>query len=82
MNLNKYDAQGYPYTAEEAAERAHAIFTPRMFYAGYRREVYPAGNPRAGMPIPEATVRPYNVGRNEMKRHSKARWAQLRSMTK
>lgn len=68
MNLNKYDAQGYPYTAEEAADRAHAIFAPRMFYAGYKREVYPAGNPLAGMPIPEAKIKPYNIGRNLKKR--------------
>lgn len=68
MNLNKYDAQGFPYTAEEAAERAHAIFAPRYLHHGYKREVYPAGNPLAGLPIPEATVKPYNVGRNAAKR--------------
>lgn len=28
MNLNKYDSQGFPYTAEEAAERAAALFMP------------------------------------------------------
>lgn len=30
MNLNKYDSQGYPYTPEEAAERAVAIFGQRF----------------------------------------------------
>lgn len=68
MNLNKYDAQGFPYTAEEAAERATALFMPHYLCKGYKREVYPTGNPLAGMPIPEATVKPHDVGRNADKR--------------
>lgn len=68
MNLNKYDSQGFPYTAKEAAERAAALFMPHYLAKGYTRKVYPAGNPMAGMPIPEATVKPYNVGRNAAKR--------------
>lgn len=28
MNLNKYDSQGFPYTTQEAAERAAALFMP------------------------------------------------------
>lgn len=68
MNLNKYDSQGFPYTAEEAAERAAALFMPHYVCKGYKREVYPAGNPLAGMPIPEAKVLPYDTGRNAAKR--------------
>lgn len=77
MNLNKYDAQGFLYTAEEAAERAHAIFGQRLFYPGYKRQVYPVGHLLAGLPAPEPKVLPYNVGRNAKKRARKAAWANL-----
>lgn len=34
MNLNKYDAQGWPYSPEEAAERAFALLSPVYLYRG------------------------------------------------
>lgn len=69
MNLNKYDSQGFPYTAEEAAERAAAIFMPVYLVKGYKRETVTDVNFAAsGKPIPEPMVMPYNVGRNAAKR--------------
>lgn len=52
MNLNKYDSQGFPYTAEEAAQRANAIFGTRYLH-------------RTDDHFPP---KPYNVGRNAAKR--------------
>ena len=69
MNLNKYDAQGFPYTAEEAAERAAAIFMPHYLVKGYRRLTYTeVRSPIFGMPVPEARVLPHDIGRNAAKR--------------
>jgi hypothetical protein len=80
MNLNKYDSQGWPYTAEEAAERAYATFNVRMFYPGYHRNsaVNPDGTPH----VFEAVIKPYNVGRNRAKRLAKERTAYFRSLTR
>lgn len=39
MNLNKYDGQGFPYTPEEAAERAYAFFGQRFVAPGYKRGI-------------------------------------------
>lgn len=69
MNLNKYDSQGFPYTAEEAAERAHAIFGVRYVARGYHADPIE----RAA----QARVLPYNIGRNADKRAAKARRAAM-----
>lgn len=60
MNLNKYDSQGYPYTAEEAAERAAAIFMPHYLVKGY--SALPTER------VVQEVCKPYNVGRNAAKR--------------
>lgn len=65
MNLNKYDAEGYLYTPEEAAERAAAIFMPVYLHKGYPANPVLGAN---GLPVPSAKVLPYNVGRNAAKR--------------
>lgn len=74
MNLTKYDAQGFPYTDEEAFDRAEALFKPRYLARGYSAD--PADRLR------QARIKPYNVGRNAAKRAAKAQRAQLRGNLK
>lgn len=75
MNLNKYDSQGFPYTAEEAAERAAALFMPHYLVKGYEADPLKRMGQRKPMP--------YNVGRNAAKRYEKAYRADFnRSMSK
>jgi hypothetical protein len=69
MNLNKYDSKGFPYTAEEAAVRAYAMFNIRYVVTGYLADPIK----RMG----QITPRPYNVGRNAKKRAAKAARANL-----
>lgn len=69
MNLNKYDAQGWPYTSEEAAERAFALLDLVYLHRGYKRQTdRDATSPTFGQVIPEPQVKPYNAGRNAAKR--------------
>lgn len=69
MNLNKYDAQGWPYSPEEAAERAFALLNPVYLYHGYKRQAdRNPSSPTFGMVIPESQTKPYNAGRNAAKR--------------
>lgn len=68
MNLNKYDGQGYPYTAEEAAERAYAFFGQRFVAPGCKRGI----DEKTGLPRIEKTLKPYNVGSNAAKREARA----------
>lgn len=73
MNLNKYHATGRLYTDKGAADRAVSFYQPRFVCAGYKRQVDndPASK-TFGMQVPEATVKPYNIGRNADKRAIKA----------
>lgn len=68
MNLNKYDGQGFPYTPEEAAERAYAFFGQRFVAPGYKRGI----DEKTELPRAEATIKPYNVGSNTAKREARA----------
>lgn len=72
MNLNKYDSQGFPYTAEEAAERAAAIFMPHYLVKGYTGQEG----------VIRKVAKPYNAGRNAEKRAAKAARTTLRSKLK
>lgn len=73
MNLNKYDAQGWLYSSEEAADRALALFGHAYVCRGYKRQTdKDAASPTFGLMLPEAQVKPYSVGRNAAKREARA----------